>query len=162
MKLNIKSETWNMEVAKGRAWLAAWKMVNDRNWMVVKADRKWNDDMGSSPTCTGRLSRQQTNHSLRKEPLAGCHWADNKHTHTHINRESFSRTQKTNISSSVLLIARRSDTFYIMSYIYAELRQPNMIWLCSANRNRNCNSSGQKTRGKRHHSIDCTLDDFDP
>lgn len=75
------------------AQLAAWKMVNDRNWTVVKADRGGNDDMGSSPTCTDRLSGQQTNHSLRRQPLAGCHWADNRHTQTRRCTLSHTHTQ---------------------------------------------------------------------
>lgn len=93
-----------------------------------KVRQQWRDDINSTPTCTGTQSRQQTNHSLRKQPLTGCHWADNTHTqmhtqsrwlslslthtHMHTNTESWvksvlksSSRELPNICSSALLTA---------------------------------------------------------
>lgn len=147
----MKHETWRWQ---RRAWLAAWKIVNDRDWTVVKADRKWNNDTGSSPTCTDRLSRQQTNHSLRKQPLAGCHWADNTHTHTHIHSHTIRElwlNQHWNHFPDLcywptglcsFLRALRSDTFY-MFYIYG--RNTDAIQAYAANRTRDLNSQRKST-----------------
>ena len=65
---SVKSRT--VEVTEGSARLAAQKIANDRKWMQG---------------ALSHLHRQRlaSDQSLRKQPLTGCHCADNRHTHTH-------------------------------------------------------------------------------
>lgn len=62
--------------------------------------------MGSSPTCT--LSHQQTNHSLRKQPLTEYHWADNKHTQT----QTHTHTKRTLVKSMLKSFSRLFPSIY--------------------------------------------------